>query len=148
MDRRPASLPELDDLAFDQWLGDVSSGTHGFFDRWCQIMNSGSSIEISLYGALWLWGDQRSTPWTDRPVPRHDRGDALFAGGTNEFTKSLAKAISGRVSLQSRVQSVRTDGDGYVIDVEDDSTRRALRARRVVCALPAPVALRVVDELP
>ncbi len=57
MDRRPPTLPELDDLAFDQWLGDVSPDTHRFFDRWCQIMNSGSSVEISLYGALWLWGD-------------------------------------------------------------------------------------------
>ncbi len=146
--RRPATLPELDDQPFDQWLGDVSDTTHSFFDRWCQIMNSGSSVEISLYGALWLWGDQRSTPWTDRPVPRHDRGDAIFAGGTNEFTKALARAIGGRVSLQSRVLAVAADADGYRVDLQDESGRRSLRARRVVSALPAPVALRVIDDLP
>ena len=55
MHRRPASLPELDDVPFHQWLGDVSSDTRRFFDRWCQIMNAGSSVEVSLYGALWLW---------------------------------------------------------------------------------------------
>src|SRR5438093_1627271 len=80
MHRRPATLPELDDQPFDHWLGDVSPSTHRFYDRWCQIMNSGSSVEISLYGALWLWGDQRSTPWIDKPVPRHDHGDCVFDG--------------------------------------------------------------------
>jgi monoamine oxidase len=111
MHRRPATLPELDDQPLDQWLGDVSPSTHRFYDRWCQIMNSGSSVEISLYGALWLWGDQRSTPWIDKPVPRHDRGDCVFDGGTNEFTKALARASGGRVSLRSRVRSVvATDG--------------------------------------
>jgi oxygen-dependent protoporphyrinogen oxidase len=148
MDRRPAILPELDDVAFDQWLGEVSPDTHRFFDRWCQIMNSGSSVEISLYGALWLWGDQRSTPWTDRPVPRHDRGDSVFDGGTNEFTKALARAIGGHVSLRSRVVSVRAADGGYAIGIDEGGTRRDVWARRVVSALPAPVAADVMDELP
>lgn len=148
MNRRPGTLPELDDLPFDQWLGEVSDGTRLFFDRWCQIMNSGSSVEISLYGALWLWGDQRSTPWSDRPVPRHDRGDCIFAGGTNEFTKALARANGSRVSLRSRVLSVRREGEGFVVDLEDDSGQRSVRARRVVSALPAPIAAQVIDDLP
>jgi oxygen-dependent protoporphyrinogen oxidase len=146
--RRPATLPELDDLAFDQWLGEVSPDTHRFFDRWCQIMNSGSSVEISLYGALWLWGNQRSTPWTDRPVPRHDRGDCVFDGGTNEFTKALAGAIGGRVSLGSRVASVRQADGGYAIEVIDEGGPRQVWARRVISALPAPVAAAVIEELP
>ncbi|HEY6874735.1 MAG TPA: NAD(P)/FAD-dependent oxidoreductase [Candidatus Dormibacteraeota bacterium] len=148
MHRRPATLPELDDQPFDHWLGDVSPATHRFFDRWCQIMNSGSSVEISLYGALWLWGDQRSTPWADRPVPRHDRGDAIFDGGTNEFTKALARAIGGRVSLRSRVLSVRQSDGGYTIALDDDGGRRELWAKRVVSAVPAPVAAQVIDGLP
>jgi oxygen-dependent protoporphyrinogen oxidase len=148
MHRRPATLPELDDLPFDQWLGAVSPETHRFFDRWCQIMNAGSSVEISLYGALWLWGDQRSTPWSDRPVPRHDRGDAVFEGGTNEFTKALARAAGGRVSLGSRVVAVRSSDGGYVVDVEDATGPRQVWARRVVSALPAPVAAAVIEDLP
>ena len=148
MHRRPATLPELDDQPFDQWLGDVSPSTHRFYDRWCQIMNSGSSVEISLYGALWLWGDQRSTPWIDRPVPRHDRGDCVFDGGTNEFTKALARASGGRVSLRSRVRSVRSTDGGYTIDVQDDTGSRQVWARHVVSAVPAPVAAEVVVDLP
>src|SRR5947207_3167062 len=62
MDRRPPTLPELDDVAFDQWLGEVSPDAHRFFDRWCQIMNSGSSVEISLYGALWPRTHRRLAP--------------------------------------------------------------------------------------
>jgi oxygen-dependent protoporphyrinogen oxidase len=148
MHRRPATLPELDDLAFDQWLGDVSPDTRRFFDRWCQIMNSGSSVEISLYGALWLWGDQRSTPWSDRPVPRHDRGDAVFDGGTNEFTIALARAIGDRVSLGSRVSSVRASEDGYEIELAGADGVRSVWARRVISAVPAPVAEAVIADLP
>jgi len=148
MHRRPATEPELDDQPFDQWLGDVSPATHRFFDRWCQIMNSGSSVEISLYGALWLWGDQRSTPWIDRPVPRHDRGDAVFDGGTNEFTKALARGNGGRVSLRSRVSQVRASDGGYAIEIEDDHGLRQVWARHVVSAVPAPVAAEVIDGLP
>jgi protoporphyrinogen/coproporphyrinogen III oxidase len=148
MHRRPATLPELDDQPFDQWLGDVSPSTHRFYDRWCQIMNSGSSVEISLYGALWLWGDQRSTPWIDRPVPRHDRGDCVFDGGTNEFTKALARAGGGRVSLRSRVRSVVATDGGYTIDVEDDRGGRQVWAKQVVSAVPAPVAAEVIADLP
>jgi oxygen-dependent protoporphyrinogen oxidase len=148
LDRRPATLPELDDQPLDAWLGDVRPGTRAFFDRWCQIMNAGSSVEISLYGALWLWGDQRSTPWIDRPVPRHDRGDCVFEGGTNEFTKALARAAGGRVSLGSRVRSVRADDGGYLVAYEDERGAQELWARRIVSALPAPVALEVLDGLP
>src|SRR4029077_10556081 len=148
MHRRPATEPELDDQPFDQWLGDVSPATHRFFDRWCQIMNSGSSVEISLYGALWLWGDQRSTPWIDRPGPRHDPGDAVFDGGTNEFTKALARANGGRVSLRSRVSQVRASDGGYAIEIEDDHGLRQAWARHVVAAVPAPVAAEVIDGLP
>src|SRR5437660_12820428 len=148
MQRRPATLPELDDVAFDQWLGDVSTDTHRFFGRWCQIMNCGSSVEISLYGALWLWGDQRSTPWSDQPVPRHDRGDCVIDGGTNEFTKALARGIGGRVSLRSRVVSVRPTDGGYAIEVDEDGGTRRVRARLVVSALPAPVAADVIIDLP
>ncbi len=148
MHRRPATLPELDDEPFDHWLGEVSRDTHRFFDRWCQIMNSGSSVEISLYGALWLWGDQRSTPWIDRPVPRHDRGDAVFAGGTNEFTKALARASGSRVSLGSRVRSVRATDGGYTVQVDDVGGRREVWAKHVVSAVPAPVAAEVIDGIP
>lgn len=146
--RRPATLPDLDDQPFDGWLGEVSPGTHRFFDRWCQIMNSGSSVEISLYGALWLWGDQRSTPWSDRPVPRHDRGDCVFAGGTGEFTRALARGISGRVSLGSRIVGVRAEDGGYLVEVEDSGGRQEVWARKVISALPAPVAAAVLADLP
>lgn len=148
MRRRPATLPELDEQPFDQWLGDVAPATRRFFDRWCQIMNSGSSVEISLYGALWLWGDQRSTPWIDRPVARHDRGDSVFEGGTNEFTKALARSISGRVSLGSRAVRVRAADGGYAVELDGAGGTSTVWARRIVSALPAPVAAAVLEDLP
>jgi predicted NAD/FAD-dependent oxidoreductase len=46
------------------------------------------------------------------------------------------------------VLSVSRDADGYTVELEDDAGRRTLHARRVVSALPAPVASRVIDELP
>ncbi|MGH7920043.1 MAG: flavin monoamine oxidase family protein, partial [Candidatus Dormibacteraceae bacterium] len=147
-DRRPATLPELDDQVFDGWLGEVSPEAHAFFDRWCQLMNAGSSMEISLYGALWLWGDQRTTPWTEEPVAFHDRGDCVFDGGTNELTRGLAREIGGRVSLRSRVRSLRPDAEGYLVEIDDESGGRALWARRVVSALPAPSVVQIAEGLP
>ena len=54
MQRRPATLPELDDQPFDQWLGDVSPDTHRFFDRWCQNMNSGSAVDVPIPSTVTL----------------------------------------------------------------------------------------------
>jgi monoamine oxidase len=145
---RPVTLPELDDVSFADWLGPMSEEAADYFDRVTQLMNCASTVELSLVGGLWMWGDQRTSPWNTADIPHHDRGELVVAGGTNELAKALAARIGGRVSLRSRVVSVRRSGDGYAVDLDTDRGRRTVAARRLVCALPAPVAASVLDDLP
>ena len=147
-DPRPATLPELDDQSFADWLGPMSAGAARYFDSVCELMNSASAVELSVYGGLWIWGDQRSSPWSTGDIPRHDRGEVIVAGGTGELARALERAIGGRVSLDSHVMGVLDQNGGCAVEIEDPAGPRRLRARRVVCALPAPSALEVLPDLP
>jgi protoporphyrinogen/coproporphyrinogen III oxidase len=145
---RPLTLPELDEQSFADWLGPMSEEAADYFDRITLLMNCASTVDLSMVGGLWVWGDQRTSPWNTPDIPHHDRGELVVAGGTSEFAKALARAIDGRVSLNTRAQSVRPDGDGYVVEATGPAGPRTIRARRVVCALPGPIAARVVEDLP
>jgi monoamine oxidase len=145
---RPLALPELDDRSFADWLGPMSEEAADYFDRVTLLMNCASAVDLSVVGGLWVWGEQRTSPWNTPDIPRHDRGELVVAGGTSELARALAGAIGGRVSLRSRVTAVRADGDGHVVEVDTADGPRAIAARRVVCALPGPVAVRVLGDLP
>ena len=145
---RPATLPELDDQSFADWLGPMSTGAAAYFDTVYELMHGACTVELSLYGGLWVWGDQRSTPWSTEDVPRHGRGELIVSGGTSELAHAVARAVGGRVSLRTRARRVTEESDGYSVEVEDESGVRMLHARRIICALPAPIAIEVIAELP
>lgn len=145
---RPMTLPELDDISFADWLGPMSEAAADYFDRITLLMNCASTIDLSVVGGLWVWGDQRTSPWNTPDIPHHDRGELVVAGGTSELAKALAAAIGGRVSLRTRVTSVQENADGYLVRAVGPDGERTLHARRVVCALPGPVAARVFPDLP
>ena len=145
---RPAILPELDDQSFADWLGPLSAGAAAYFNAVCELMHGACTVELSLYGGLWVWGDQRSTPWSTEDVPRHGRGELIVSGGTSQLARAVARAVGGRVSLRTRARRVTEESAGYSVEVEDETGRRMLRARHVICALPAPIAIDVLAELP
>jgi monoamine oxidase len=145
---RPLTLPELDEQSFADWLGPMSEEAADYFDRITLLMNCASTVDLSLAGGLWVWGEQRTSPWNTPDIPHHDRGELVVAGGTSEIAKAVAREIGGRVSLRTQVTSVRPDGDGYVVEAESPDGHRTIAARRVVCALPGPIAARVVSGLP
>jgi monoamine oxidase len=145
---RPLTLPELDGRSFADWLGPLSEDAADYFDRVCQLMNSSSIVELSAVGGFWVWGDQRSGPWNTPDIPRHDRGELIVAGGTGELAAAVARAAGVPVSLSTVVTGVRRDGDGYAVETQAGGSRQDVWARRLVCALPAPIALSVIEELP
>jgi protoporphyrinogen/coproporphyrinogen III oxidase len=145
---RPLTLPELDDQSFADWLGPMSEEAADYFDRITLLMNCASTVDLSMVGGLWVWGDQRTGPWNTPDIPHHDRGELVVAGGTSELAKALAREIGGRVSLRSRVANVRPEGSGYLVELTTERGPRTIAARRVVCALPGPVAARVLEDLP
>ena len=71
-----------------------------------------------------------------------------MAGGTSEIAKAMAREIGGRVSLRTRVTSVEAGDGGYLVEAVGPQGPRKLRARRVVCALPGPIAAEVIWDLP
>ena len=145
---RPLALPELDDQSFADWLGPMSEAAADYFERITLLMNCASTVDLSVVGGLWVWGDQRTSPWNTPDIPHHDRGELVVAGGTSMLAQALAREIGGRVSLRTTVESVEADGDGYLVRAAGPEGPRSIRARRVVCALPGPVAAGVVRDLP
>jgi hypothetical protein len=133
---------------FADWLGPMSTEAVACFETACELMNSASTVELSLYGGLWIWGEQRSTPWSTEKIRRHARGELIIAGGTRELAEAVARAVGCRVSLRTVVRRVIGDSEGYAVEAEDETGVRVVRARRVICALPAPIAMDIIADLP
>lgn len=150
---RPSWQWELDDQTFAEWLGPCSQTAGAFWEHWAGGMLCSSITEVSLYGLLWFWGEQRTSPWTvdaddgDR-VESSGLGACVVKGGTNELTRGLARVSGARISLRTVVEAVVPTAGGYLIHSRRDDERRQMWARHVICALPAPIAREVCKELP
>jgi oxygen-dependent protoporphyrinogen oxidase len=141
--RRPATDPELDDRTFGEWLGEVDPEVALYFER----VNYASGAMISLYGAMMQWGDQRVTAWAD-DVERTSVGDVYVVGGTGRIGDRLAQEIDNRVSLSTRAVALRRVAGGSEVDIVSPNGERTVRARQVICAVPAPSAAEIGTELP
>jgi oxygen-dependent protoporphyrinogen oxidase len=141
--RRAATAPELDDQTFAEWLGEVELEVATYFEHF----TFSSMVMISLYGAMMQWGDQRITAWDD-DVERTDLGDVYVVGGTGRIGDRLAEAIDNRVSLSTRAVALRRVPYGHKVDLDGPEGRRTVRARQVVCSVPAPVAAAIGVDLP
>lgn len=146
--RRPADSAELDQVSVAQWLDDAPLAAKSFFETWCGSLIFGSTIEISLYGLMLIWGDNRTSAFTDRPVARSNRGDTVFKGGTNRLTHALGEASGAVLTQNTEVLTVNAIKDGYHIAGIGKDGVHETTARQVVSALPAPVALNVIANLP
>lgn len=145
--RDPASV-ELDQVSFAEWLGDDAPyHVLSHFDHWCSSLMCVSSAETSLYGALMLWGEQRWSAFTAESVPMSNHGDVVIAGGTSELSEALAAAGQASIQTNSEVTAVRPINGGYEVHYYSE-TESVLKAPYIICALPAPVALAVLLELP
>lgn len=142
---RPDDAPELDGIGFLDWLGPCSRGAAAYWEAWHELM-MGPSLDLSLHGAMVLWGPRRTSAFASPSPPAYEAVDRIVAGGTQVLAKALAAtARSGDLMLGATVARVRPEGAGYRIAIADG---REIAARRVVCALPAPIAARVLDGLP
>jgi monoamine oxidase len=141
--RRPPTAPELDDRSFAEWMGDVDPEVAAYFERF----TFSSMVMISVYGAMMQWGDQRVSAWAE-DVERNRVGDVYVVGGSDRIAHRIAEELGGRVSLGTRAVAMRAVDGGQEVDLHDPDGPRTVRARQVVCALPAPCALEVGADLP
>ena len=79
----------------------------------------------------------------------HHAADEFFIeGGTVQLAKALADQTNARVETGASVTEVVSNDAGVVILYEQNGTTHSVQARKCVMAVPAPLALRVIRDLP
>ena len=79
----------------------------------------------------------------------HHAADEFFIeGGTVQLAKALADQTNARVETGASVTEVVSNDAGVVILYEQNGTTHRVQARKCVMAVPAPLALRVIRDLP
>ncbi|WP_433760277.1 flavin monoamine oxidase family protein [Nocardia sp. CA-135398] len=73
---------------------------------------------------------------------------SLPAGGNQTLTDVLTEDLGARIRLNSVVQSLRSDGDGVVVDYLAGDRPARLRARRAIVTAPADICERIIPDLP
>jgi monoamine oxidase len=139
---------ELDGQTFAEWLGPSSEAAREYWEHWTGGMCCSSITEVSLYGFLWFWGAQRTSPWSVEPVESSGLGPTVVRGGTNDFTLRLAEASGARLSLSTTVEAVTRVGDWFEVRAEHRGKRVVTLAHRVVCALPGTLVAGICQDLP
>lgn len=146
-DERDPGSPELDEQTLAQWLGPLPPNVAAFMDHWAQIYLGGDAANVSLYAAIVAWGPFKTVAFT-RPeeVPLHDLGAFVVAGGSARVLDGLIERANLTVTTDAAVEWVTEEDRGVTMIVcSGAGERRQLRARQFICALPAQVALHILD---
>jgi monoamine oxidase len=79
----------------------------------------------------------------------HHAADEFFVeDGTVQLTKALADQTKARVETGASVTEVVSTDTGVAIQYEQNGTTHRVQARKCVMAVPAPLALSVLRDLP
>jgi protoporphyrinogen/coproporphyrinogen III oxidase len=137
-ERRARVLAFRDDATFSQFLGPVRPAVDAVL-RATIRRSSGEPEEVSAgYGIGYF-----QLVW--------DRGRGLtrtMVGGSSRLPQAIAAALGDRVYTGTPATAVeRTDG-GVAITFQEAGHERTIHARAAVVATPAPVARRIVVDLP
>jgi monoamine oxidase len=146
-DERDPTSPQLDEQTLAQWLGPLSPNVGAFMDHWAQIYLGGDATDVSLYAALLAWGPLKTVAFT-RPedVPLHEFGTFVVAGGSARVLDGLIEQGGLTVTTDAAVEWVTEEDGGVTVTVcSSGGERRQLRAHQLICALPAQVALHILD---
>ena len=79
----------------------------------------------------------------------HHAADEFFVeGGTVQLTRTLAERTKARAETGAAVIQVVPTGSGATVRYEKNGTLHTVQAKKCVMAVPAPLALGVVQDLP
>jgi protoporphyrinogen/coproporphyrinogen III oxidase len=145
-EREPTS-PELDGRTLADWLGPLPSTVAAFMDHWAQIYLGGDATDVSLYGAIVAWGPFKTVAFTaPDDVPVHGLGTFVVSGGSARVLDGLIERHHLAVTTNVAVEWATEEDGGVTVTVRSPGgERRRLRARQFICALPAQVALHILD---
>ncbi len=137
-DRRARVLAFRDGRTFSEFLGPVRPAVDAVF-RATIRRSSGEPEEVSAgYGIGYfqlVWDRARGLTRT-------------MVGGSSRLPEAIAGGLGGRLVTGTPVTAVEPAPDGVVVSFEEGGRGRAIRARAAVVATPAPVARRIVADLP
>lgn len=136
---------EWDRQTFESWLNAnaVVPSAKFLLDVACTSIFSAQPRELSLLFVLFYIaaaGDA-STPGTLERLTDTANGaqESRFVGGSQQVPLKLAAALGDRVVLNAPVRSIAGSGGGYLVTADGTT----VTARRVVVALPPPLASRI-----
>lgn len=137
----PVDREQLDDRSLAEVMGPVLPITREILD-------------VVTRGGAGLCADQVSG-WIGLGYAIHlfggDVGHTLRAvrGGTQAIARTIAAQLDPeRLVLGARVERVSVEAGGVTVRYVRDGRAQSLRARRCVMAVPAPVVLELVPDLP
>ncbi|MBI4337440.1 MAG: FAD-dependent oxidoreductase [Chloroflexi bacterium] len=122
--------------------------------RWIEYMMGGqvfgAAADVSLFGALVLFGKQRTSPWSTEEVPRNGIGPRNIEGGMQQVALRAAEVVGReRVLCGAPVLSVEPMATGPVtVTYRRGDVTHTIAARQVIVATPAPVAHSLIPSLP
>jgi protoporphyrinogen/coproporphyrinogen III oxidase len=137
-ERRARVLAFRDDETFAEFLGPVRPAVDAVL-RATIRRSSGEPEEVSAgYGIGYfqlVWDRSRGLTRT-------------MVGGSSRLPEAIAGALGDRVATERPVAAVEAIPEGVRVVFQEAGVERAIHARAAVVATPAPVARRIVADLP
>ncbi|PBC63035.1 amine oxidase [Streptomyces sp. Tue6028] len=143
-----AKAAEWDKQTFESWLNSkaVVPSAKFLIDVACTSVFSAQPRELSLLFVLFYIAaaGNESSPGTLERLTETANGaqESRFVGGSQQVPVKLAATLGDRVVLGAPVRSVTLSGGRYLV-AADGTT---VTARRVVVALPPPLAARIAYD--
>lgn len=145
-----AKAAEWDRQTFESWLNAnaVVPSAKFLLDVACTSVFSAQPAELSLLYVLFYLaaaGDETHPGTLERLTDTAGGAqESRFVGGSQQVPVKLAATLGDRVVLNAPVRSVARSGDGFLVTADGI----AVTARRVVVALPPPLAARLTYDPP
>jgi monoamine oxidase len=139
---------EWDQQTFETWLkaNAVIPSAKFLFDVACTSVFSAEPRELSLLYVLFYIAaaGNASNPGTLERLTETAAGaqESRFVGGSQQVPIKLAATLGDRVALSAPVRSIALSGSRYTVTADG----LTVSARRVVVALPPPLAARITYD--
>lgn len=143
-----AKAAEWDAQTFGSWLdaNALIPSARFLLDVACTSVFSAQPAELSLLYVLFYLaaaGDESNAGTLERLTDTAGGAqESRFVGGSQQVPLKLAAALGDRVVLGAPVRSVARSGAGYLVTADGTT----VTARRVVVALPPPLAARITYD--
>jgi oxygen-dependent protoporphyrinogen oxidase len=133
--RNPKCL-ELSATTLKDFIGTTHPDTQALWDTLSIAANMLPSHEVAALTVI------------DAFLQAKIADEFAITGGTWELARALYGHVQDRVETSAKVVTVAHHGQGVEVVYEQNGRRASVSARKCVVAIPAPVVLEIVHDLP